>query len=349
MAAEQVTSAPSNCGSRPLTGRDCRVICFPATMTSTPQSCFAGWRPQRGHAGYWCERSCSLLTASRMCQGTRGYRHLTGDSSRISFVAHRDEQLVYLAVHNHGGTDTVSFSATDLDSHERGYPTLLSLTGLPVGALGPRRPRRCRRYLATRRHVGHSPGRSWRAVTPAVLTPVPAPGCGRTSAPAITANHSSLVPADSAILGQAKVGIIGAGGVGMLLVQTLARLGVGHLVVIDPDRVDPTNLPRLPEATRHRRDDMAQQGRHAATSSAKLGRRLARHKVNVARRIARRANDAVTMTAVVGDVADDKTAKLLTDCDFHLPCSRHDAGHAMLSTRLHISFSSRHCKSAPKW
>lgn len=35
----------------------------------------------------------------------------------------------------------------------------------------------------------------------------------------------------------------------MLLVQTLARLGVGHLIVIDAQRVDPTNLPRPPEAT----------------------------------------------------------------------------------------------------
>lgn len=34
-----------------------------------------------------------------------------------------------------------------------------------------------------------------------------------------------------------------------LLMQTLSRLGVGHLLVVDPERVDPTNLPRLPETT----------------------------------------------------------------------------------------------------
>jgi len=48
----------------------------------------------------------------------------------------REQQLVYLAVHNHGGTDRVGFSRVDLASHERGYPTLLDLTqGVPVGAL----------------------------------------------------------------------------------------------------------------------------------------------------------------------------------------------------------------------
>jgi hypothetical protein len=47
-----------------------------------------------------------------------------------------------------------------------------------------------------------------------------------------------------------------------------------------------------------------------------LARRLARHKVQVARRIARRANDAVVVDAIVGDVANDNTAVLITDCDF---------------------------------
>jgi hypothetical protein len=67
--------------------------------------------------------------------GTRGYRHLTGE-----FVTHqtrraREETLVYLAAHNHGGRDSVAFSGPDFASHERGYPTLLGLTRQHVGAL----------------------------------------------------------------------------------------------------------------------------------------------------------------------------------------------------------------------
>jgi hypothetical protein len=52
------------------------------------------------------------------------------------------------------------------------------------------------------------------------------------------------------LLRRAKVAVVGAGGVGQPLITMLARLGVGTLVVIDPDRVDPTNLPRMPEARR---------------------------------------------------------------------------------------------------
>jgi len=247
-------------------------------------------------------------------RGTRGYRHLTGE-----FVTHlirraRDERLVYLAVHNHGGTDAVSFSKTDLRSHERGYPTLLGLTNLPVGALVVAEravagdiwlPDGSRLPLARTVIAGRAP---------AVLTPSP-----HQVGAAVDARYSrqSLLYGDQGqrILGQAKVGVVGAGGVGMLLIQALTRLGVGHLVVIDPERVDPTNLPRLPETTRL--DAMTwldQAGRPPAFR--KLGRKLARHKVRVARRIARRADDAVVIDDVVGDVADEKTAQLITDCDF---------------------------------
>src|SRR5512137_777402 len=42
----------------------------------------------------------------------------------------------------------------------------------------------------------------------------------------------------------ATVGIIGAGGLGCPAIQVLAGAGVGHLKVIDGDRVDISNLPR---------------------------------------------------------------------------------------------------------
>lgn len=267
-------------------------------------------------------RSRRLLVREVVCAedgvsylpGTRGYRHLSGE-----FVTHlirrsKDEKLIYLAVHNHGGSESVTFSTTDLSSHERGYPTLLSLTGLPVGAvvLAERAvagdvwmPDGSRHPLSRTVVVGGSP---------ATLTPEP-----QRASPAIQGryNRQSLLygEAGQRILGRAKVAIVGAGGVGMLLVQTLARLGIGTLVVIDPDRVDPTNLPRLPEATRA--DAMEWLDRASRRPAVRaLARRLARHKVQVARRIARRANDAIGVEAIIGDVADDHTARLITDCDF---------------------------------
>src|SRR5439155_11152739 len=47
------------------------------------------------------------------------------------------------------------------------------------------------------------------------------------------------------LLRRTKVGVIGAGGVGSLLVEYLGRLGVGWIVVADPERLDITNLPRV--------------------------------------------------------------------------------------------------------
>lgn len=42
-----------------------------------------------------------------------------------------------------------------------------------------------------------------------------------------------------------RVALVGAGGLGSVLAEQLTRLGVGHLDIIDPDVVEPSNLPRL--------------------------------------------------------------------------------------------------------
>lgn len=246
--------------------------------------------------------------------GTRGYRHLTGE-----FVTHqtrraKDGGLAYLAVHNHGGTTSVGFSEPDFASHERAYPTILGLTGQPVGGL----------VVARRAVAGdlYLPGGArtplGRAVVVGSRRDVLRPAPDR-SDPAIDAlyHRQALLygTAGQRILADAKVAIIGAGGMGMLLVQSMSRLGVGHLVVVDPERVDPTNLPRLPEATRF--DAMVfldQDGRPEWIR--RIGRRLAATKVRVARRIMRRANPRGTFEGIVGDVADDHVARRILDCDF---------------------------------
>src|SRR5580658_8674355 len=68
--------------------------------------------------------------------GKRGYRMLKAGFIADRIGSCRDDGLVYLAVHNHGGRDQVQFSGDDLRSHERGYPALLDINkGMPVGAL----------------------------------------------------------------------------------------------------------------------------------------------------------------------------------------------------------------------
>jgi molybdopterin/thiamine biosynthesis adenylyltransferase len=49
---------------------------------------------------------------------------------------------------------------------------------------------------------------------------------------------------DQSRLGKAKIGVVGAGGLGSRYLSSLARLGVGHLVFCDPDIVELSNLNR---------------------------------------------------------------------------------------------------------
>ncbi|MFZ1126009.1 MAG: hypothetical protein WAN59_12800 [Candidatus Baltobacteraceae bacterium] len=68
--------------------------------------------------------------------GDYGYRKLTAEFVRDRILDCRDDGLAYLAVHCHGGRDSVYFSADDLASHERGYPALSDIAkGQVVGGL----------------------------------------------------------------------------------------------------------------------------------------------------------------------------------------------------------------------
>lgn len=245
--------------------------------------------------------------------GTYGYRALTA-----RFVAEKagycaDEKLGYLAVHNHGGRGHVGFSEDDLDSHERGYPALLDLTdGGPVGAL----------VFAEDAVAGDIwvPGGARHEINHAVIVGpqlrylFPVPPANSPAVDPIYDRHARLFgDLGQARLRDLKVGIIGAGGGGSLLVQMLARLGVGHLVVVDHDRVEPSNLPRIVGATGRDAGLFPLIGRSKRLST--FGQRFARHKVAVAERVARRAQPNIEFEAIVGNVVDADTAALLRDAD----------------------------------
>jgi molybdopterin-synthase adenylyltransferase len=71
-----------------------------------------------------------------------------------------------------------------------------------------------------------------------------------TTAPrAISSNYERQVRAfgadGQAAISRAKVAIVGLGGTGSPTAEQLVRLGVNDLVLIDPDRLDPTNLTRV--------------------------------------------------------------------------------------------------------
>lgn len=247
--------------------------------------------------------------------GNRGYRMLLA-----RFVAKwarhcRDERLVYLAVHNHGGTNRVSFSGVDLDTHERGFPALLDIIGgQPVGAL----------VFAEAAVAGDIwlPDRTRMPLTELIVV-------GRGRMRLLDRPVVDAVKADArfdrqirmfggegqAILARAKVAIIGLGGVGSVLAELLGRLGVGHFVLVDDDRVQPTNLPRLVDATKW--DAMTwlcAEGRPAWVR--RLGFRLATRKTALAARVIRKANSKARIEQRVSVMEETVVTEVLKDCDY---------------------------------
>ncbi len=179
--------------------------------------------------------------------GETGYRALTPTFVRDAAVRARAEGLHYLAIHNHfdpGNHHIVGFSQTDLASHARGYPALRQITGRPVGA------------VVLTRTAGA--GDLWlpdgdrvdlaEVVIPAGnlirMRPRPAVSSG---VPDEQYDRQARLFGDlgQQVLGRMRVAVIGLGGVGSILVEGLARLGVGELLLVDDDIVDATNLPRL--------------------------------------------------------------------------------------------------------
>ncbi|MEU4517351.1 ThiF family adenylyltransferase [Amycolatopsis sp. NPDC024027] len=246
--------------------------------------------------------------------GKRGYRMLTAAFIRDRIKDCEREGLAYFAVHCHGGTDHVDFSRDDLASHERGYPALLdNLEHHPVGGLVFARNAAAgdiwlqdgRRIEldTTVFHGGHR----------RVLQSAPAP---RPAADPTYDRQSRLFgDRGQAVLADQKVGIIGVGGAGSLINEYLARLGVGHLVVVDPDRVEISNVPRVVGS--RRRDALpwlTKSGRPRLLR--RLGQRLATPKVDIARRVARQANPDIKFDAIRSDVTLDTVAASLTDCDY---------------------------------
>ena len=247
--------------------------------------------------------------------GQRGYRMLRAEFINRKILQARDERLVYLAVHNHGGTDRVAFSGDDLRSHERGYPALLQIArGMPVGALvfaknavagdiwkpdGSRVALKGATVVGSRRQI---------------LTPDP-PGHDPHTDPRYDRQVRLFGDRGQDVLATAKVAIVGLGGVGSLIAEFVARLGVGRLVIVDPDRADWTNLPRLVGATHRDVEprwlrDGGRQWQH------QIGRVLSRRKTSLAKRNIRRANPTALIQAFAADINEPQVAKQLVDCDF---------------------------------
>ena len=247
--------------------------------------------------------------------GKRGYRMLKADFIADRIQHCRDEGLAYLPIHNHGGRDRVGFSADDFRSHERGYPALLDIAeGLPVGALVFAEnavagdiwlPGEKRIELAGASIIGAS-------LSQLAAEPRPRPA-GRD---AMYDRQARLFgDAGQDILGGTTVGIIGLGGAGSLLAEYLGRLGVGRFVIVDPERAELSNLPRLVGASRA--DAFASlTGLNSPLWLRHLAMRLAAPKVKLAKRNILRANPNARVDAIFGNFLEAEIAAKFVDCDY---------------------------------
>jgi len=105
----------------------------------------------------------------------------------------------------------------------------------------------------------------------------------------------------AAMLKRLKIGIVGCSGTGSWVIEQLARLGVGHLVLVDPDIVEFKNLNRI-------------------VNTQLADAIQARSKVVALKKAVRRHGTGTIMTEIVGSLFDESAAKTLATCDVVFGC-----------------------------
>ena len=103
-----------------------------------------------------------------------------------------------------------------------------------------------------------------------------------------------------ATLSNTTVGIVGVGGIGSIVAEQLAHLGIGQLVLLDPDVLDESNLNRL-----------------VGSARADIGH----PKVSVIERMIRRIRPEVGVRSIHGDVMAARDVKSLLSTDFIFCCT----------------------------
>jgi len=236
--------------------------------------------------------------------GTYGYRALDSQFVARAALRARDQKLAYLAVHCHGGTGRVSFSKVDIASHERGYPALLQVTKQVVGALVLSRDAIAGEiWLSSVKRVPLAST----IVTGVNLSTFGSTPLARGSAPIRMFDRQARIFGDAgqSRLSQLRVAVVGLGGAGSIASEMLARMGVGEIVLIDPDTLDETNLSRVVGS---RRSDLPLE------NSDELGKNTL--KVEIAARSVVEAGLPSRLILIPHDVENERAGRALTECDW---------------------------------
>jgi molybdopterin-synthase adenylyltransferase len=219
----------------------------------------------------------------------------------------RRRKLSVLPVHTHpGARGEPRFSSTDTAGEQRLLPVLERMTGYPTGAVvvgseaesfgfwtnpNTRETFRCR-------DIGSAPVRTKRrtAKIPSIFS----------------RNVLAFGEHGQALLASLRVGVVGASGTGSHICDQLIRLGIGTLVVVDPDEVEDVNLNRIVTASR-------------------WDARRRRNKAKLVARHAHKTTRATEVRAISRDVRNMETAHELFDVDALFCCTDTISSRAVLN------------------
>ncbi|MGW0800615.1 ThiF family adenylyltransferase [Streptomyces sp. NPDC002692] len=280
-----------------------RAHLFPGDHAGHGAALLAGWAPGPRGLRLLARDLIPARDGIDYIPGEFGHHALSATFVRDAALRARNERAAYIPVHNHGGTNAVRFSSTDLASHQRGYPAIQQITGAPVCAL----------VLAEQAAAGEVwlpdgsrsplaeiviPGNNLIRLRPSPELSPPLPGGSvEEGGPAHLYDRQVRIFGDvgQRTFQQMNIAIVGLGGIGTLLTEYLARLGVGHLILVDDDIVDETNLPRLGGA---------------------LHTDIGQPKTDLAQRLARQAQPGIRLTTLRERAEHPRSRHALTQCDW---------------------------------
>lgn len=196
-----------------------------------------------------------LLVRELLLVPEEGYLVRRRDQLRIDPVAlnrmvrpARDRGWSVFTVHTHPGTERAWFSVADDMGDSRLMPSLFVQSPAPHGS------------LVVAGLSGVPVGRAWSSPTD-----MPAPLSLRVVGPTLDVviapddtdltdlwfprQRLALGPHGHRVLRDLRIGIVGLGGTGSVVAAQLAHLGVGHVTMIDGDRVEASNVSRIIGAT----------------------------------------------------------------------------------------------------
>lgn len=153
-----------------------------------------------------------------------------------------------LLVHAHPGDDAPRLSGTDRTSFEQLLPRCLDLLPeWPHGSvvIGDRGAVGGLAWLPGSRPGNLTAVDSARWIGSPIVRSPPLPMRTPRRATVYDRQEMLIGSEGQSMLGQATLGVVGLGGGGSHMVQQAAHMGFGRLVLVDPDRVEETNLSRL--------------------------------------------------------------------------------------------------------